>query len=60
MPLDKIQHRIHSLPQPELPPLLIKPVDPEQLLGILELQLSGELPALDSQTNTSADSAAAG
>src|SRR3712207_9412329 len=30
MPLHKIQHRISSLPTPELPPLLIKPVDPEQ------------------------------
>ena len=44
MPLNKIQHRIHSLPTPELPPLLIKPVDPEQLLGVLEMQLSGQLP----------------
>jgi len=44
MPLHKIQHRIHQLPTPELPPLLIKPIDPEQLLGIIELQLSGQLP----------------
>ena len=44
MPLSKIQDRIHALPTPELPPLLIKPIDPEQLLGLLELQLSGELP----------------
>src|SRR4051812_38383852 len=44
MPLNKIQHKIHTLPNPELPPLLIKPIDPDQLLSILDLQLSGELP----------------
>lgn len=44
MPLHKIQTRMHDLPTPELPPLLIKPIDPEQLLGILELQLSGQMP----------------
>ncbi|HSU65463.1 MAG TPA: response regulator [Tepidisphaeraceae bacterium] len=44
MPLDRIQHKMHVLPTPELPPLLIKPVDPEQLLGIVELQLTGQLP----------------
>jgi len=44
MALDQIQHKMHALPTPELPPLLIKPVDPEQLLGIVELQLSGQLP----------------
>jgi DNA-binding response OmpR family regulator len=44
MPLDDIQHKMHVLPEPELPPLLIKPIDPEQLLGIVELQLSGQLP----------------
>src|SRR3954471_24869128 len=44
MPLNKIQHRIHSLPTPELPPLLLKPVDPDQLLGVLEMQLNGGLP----------------
>ena len=43
MPLDQIQHKMHTLPQRELPPLLIKPVDPEQLLSLVELQLSGEL-----------------
>jgi CheY-like chemotaxis protein len=47
MPLHKIQHRIHSLPSQELPPLLIKPVDPDQLLGVLDLQLAGELPRMD-------------
>jgi CheY-like chemotaxis protein len=47
MPLHKIQHKMHALPTPELPPLLIKPIDPEQLLGIVELQLSGQLPRID-------------
>ena len=50
MPLHKIQHRIHSLPSQELPPLLIKPVDPDQLLGVLDLQLAGELPRMDQAT----------
>lgn len=44
MPLDQIQHKMHNLPEPELPPLLLKPVDPEQLLDLMELQLSGQLP----------------
>jgi len=43
MPLYQIQHKMHGLPTQELPPLLIKPVDPEQLLGVLELQLTGAL-----------------
>lgn len=43
MPLDKIQHKMHELKEPELPPLLIKPVDPEQLLEVMELQLTQEL-----------------
>jgi CheY-like chemotaxis protein len=48
MPLHAIQHKMHGLPTPELPPLLIKPIDPDQLLGILELQLSGQLPTQES------------
>ncbi len=44
MPLDRIQHKMHSLRRPELPPFLIKPVDVEQVLEVVELQLSGELP----------------
>jgi DNA-binding response OmpR family regulator len=44
MPLHKIQHKIKGLPSPELPPLLLKPVDPDQLLTLLELHLSGQLP----------------
>lgn len=45
MPLDRIQHKIKGLPSPELPPLLLKPIDPDQLLALLEMQLSGELPS---------------
>src|SRR5207247_2559634 len=33
---------------PELPPLLLKPIDPDQLLGMVELQLSGQMPDLES------------
>jgi CheY-like chemotaxis protein len=43
MPLHQIQHKMHILPTQELPPLLIKPIDPEQLLCVIELQLTGAL-----------------
>ena len=49
MPLDQIQHKMHALSSHELPTLLLKPIDPEQLLKILELQLSGEIPDLTSE-----------
>src|SRR5689334_22129119 len=48
MPLHRIQHKMHELPTPELPPLLLKPIDPYQLLGMVELQLSGQMPDLES------------
>ena len=44
MPLDAIQHKMHVLPEKELPPLLLKPIDTNQLLDVVELQLSGQLP----------------
>ena len=44
MPADAIQHKMHVLPSRELPPLMLKPVDPDQLLNIVDLHLSGELP----------------
>src|SRR5687768_8728418 len=47
MPPHKIQHRMHVLREPELPPLLLKPIDPDQLLSIVELQLTGQLPGLE-------------
>ncbi len=51
MPLDQIQHKMHVLPSRELPPLLLKPIDPEQLLEILEMQLSGQLPDLSARAD---------
>ena len=48
MPVEDIQHEMHRLPNRELPPLFIKPIDPGQLIDVLELQLSGELPSTDS------------
>lgn len=39
-----IQQQIHGLRDQSLPPLLIKPVDPEQVVEVVELQLSGDLP----------------
>ena len=44
MPPDEIQDKMFQLRERELPPLLLKPVDPEQLVGMVELQLSGNLP----------------
>ncbi|HEX3355909.1 MAG TPA: response regulator [Tepidisphaeraceae bacterium] len=41
---DQIQQQIHGLPQKELPPLMLKPIDLNQLTEVLELQLNGELP----------------
>jgi DNA-binding response OmpR family regulator len=43
MPLNQIQHKMHGLVTPELPPLLLKPIDPDQLLGLIDLQLSEQL-----------------
>jgi CheY-like chemotaxis protein len=45
MPIDEIQEHIHQLPWRQLPPLLLKPVDPIQLLDLIAVQLAGELPA---------------
>lgn len=56
MQLNKIQHKMHGLPTPELPPLLIKPIDPQQLLGLLDLQLNGELPTTAPEKSQSAES----
>jgi hypothetical protein len=44
MPVDEIQRNMQRRHQHELPPLLLKPVDPDQLIQMVELQLSGELP----------------
>jgi CheY-like chemotaxis protein len=48
MPLHRIQHKMHELPTPELPPLLLKPIDPDQLLAMIDLQMSGQMPDLGS------------
>jgi CheY-like chemotaxis protein len=41
MPVDDIQQEIHGLPNHELPPLLLKPVDPEQLLDLIAMRFRG-------------------
>jgi len=41
---NEIQGKMLQLHDRELPPLLLKPIDPEQLVGMVEMQLSGELP----------------
>jgi len=45
LPPDQIQKSMQRLPSRDLPPLLIKPVDPSQLLNIVALRLTGELPS---------------
>ena len=52
MPLDDIQRRMHKLPERQLPPLLLKPIDPEQLISMVELQLSGQMPDVSSIGST--------
>jgi DNA-binding response OmpR family regulator len=44
MPVDDIEDKIHLLPSRELPPLMLKPVDAIQLLELIDMELSGELP----------------
>jgi CheY-like chemotaxis protein len=44
MPVDDIQKQMHRLRDRQLPPLLLKPVDPEQLIQVVEMQLRGQLP----------------
>ncbi|HEY7088249.1 MAG TPA: response regulator [Tepidisphaeraceae bacterium] len=47
MPPEQIQHKMHRLPKHELPALLIKPIDMNQVLELLELKLSGEIPEFE-------------
>lgn len=47
MPVDEIQHKMHRLREQELPPLMLKPVDPDQVIQIVELQLSGGVPRIE-------------
>src|SRR5215212_6615932 len=44
MPPDEIQDKINSLRERSLPPLMMKPLDPEQVIEMVEMQLAGELP----------------
>jgi CheY-like chemotaxis protein len=44
LPPDAIGGGIQRLPQHELPPLLLKPIDTGQLFQVIELKLAGELP----------------
>ena len=44
LPADEIQDRMHALHSGELPPLFLKPCDYDQLLGVLDLMPSGQLP----------------
>jgi DNA-binding response OmpR family regulator len=41
---DEIQQKMSHLRQPVLPPLFIKPVDPMQLVELVEFQLAGAMP----------------
>ncbi len=43
MTVEKIQPQISALPAHALPPMFLKPVDPNSLLDVVEMQLSGEL-----------------
>ena len=52
MPVDLIQLKMHGLSHQELPPLFLKPVDLDQLLAVLDLQLAGELRDIKSQANS--------
>jgi CheY-like chemotaxis protein len=52
MPIDQIELNMHGLPQQELPTLFLKPVDLEQLLDVLELQVTGQFPDLNSASES--------
>lgn len=42
---DEIQREMYNLNTRELPPLLMKPVDPRTLVDMVEMHLAGQLPA---------------
>ena len=47
LPAASIQERLGELRAQRLPPLFLKPVDFEQLLGVVDLMLSGDMPDFD-------------
>ncbi len=53
MAVDEIQIKMHRLATHELPPLFLKPVDPDQLLKVIDLKLSGQLPDIYSANSAS-------
>ena len=44
LPFEEIGDGLHRIPGGELPPLIFKPVDTTQLMQVVDLKLSGELP----------------
>ena len=44
LPPDEIGDGMQRLPVPELPPLLMKPINSRQLFQVIELKLAGEIP----------------
>jgi DNA-binding response OmpR family regulator len=52
---DQIQDMMHDLNRPELPPLFIKPIDTAQLLQVVEMQLSGQMPEFPEPADAESD-----
>lgn len=44
---EDIQPHIHSLPTPALPPLVLKPIDVDKLIALMEMLLSHQMPDLE-------------
>jgi CheY-like chemotaxis protein len=49
---DQIQQKMGGLKSHELPPLFIKPIDPERLLEVMDMYLAGELPTAPEREET--------
>ena len=54
---DEIQREMYHLRNRELPPLLIKPIDPRMLVDMVEMQLGGHMPAMDDLSRDSREPA---
>jgi two-component system, chemotaxis family, chemotaxis protein CheY len=52
LPPARIQSGMGRMRSHELPPLLLKPIDPDQLLSIVSMALSGDLSAEDNSRPT--------